>query len=76
MGAIGIFAQPAIEFMPVADAAAFNRFADPRYSKTALAVRVQPGGDPRQGYTTAIESRTHVVNPAMRRRFALYWRLI
>lgn len=76
MGAIGNFAQPRIEFVTVRDPEEFRRFNDPKYSKTALGVRVVPGGDPASGYTTTMESRTHVPDPAMGRRFALYWKAI
>ncbi len=76
IGAIGNFAQPNIEFVPVASAGQFLEFDDSSYAKTVLGVRIVPGGNPFSGYTLVAESRTHVPEQAHPRRFGLYWHFV
>lgn len=76
IGSIGRYAQLRIAFLPPEDAAAFKAFADPRYTKIALGLRVIPGGDPNGRHTVVMETRTHVPDRQERRRFAAYWLVI
>jgi hypothetical protein len=53
----------------------FLSFDDPRFAKVAANVAVRPG--PRPGTSLVhTETRVHVPDPLLRRRFARYWRLI
>lgn len=76
IGAVGIFDTPSIVFANVHDLAEFQTFDDPRYERTALALRIIPGGDPVTGYTVVLASRTFVIDPARIRRFGYYWWLV
>ncbi|MEZ4501474.1 MAG: hypothetical protein R3C39_02495 [Dehalococcoidia bacterium] len=69
LGAVGAFAQPRIEFAEIRTPTDFTGAVDERHAKTALSVRVVPGGNPTDGYTVTMESRTHVPASTTRRRF-------
>jgi hypothetical protein len=52
----------------------FAEFDAPGYAKIAFNIRVEPYGCDRTLVTT--ETRTATTDPASRRRFGMYWRLI
>ena len=52
----------------------FAEFDAPGYAKIAFNIRVEPYGSGRTRVTT--ETRTATTDPASRRRFGMYWRLI
>lgn len=72
-GAIGKFWQPTIEWLdvPVAD---FPGFDEPGWGKIAANFSVLPYGD--SATLLTYECRTMTTDPASRRRFLRYWRLI
>lgn len=74
LGAVGAFAQPRLEYAEIRTPADFVAPIAERHGRTALSIRVVPGGDVEGGYTTTMESRTHFPAAAARRRFAWYWR--
>lgn len=72
-GAVGKFWQPAIEWRDV-DPDEFADFEEPGYGKIAATLLVRPYGEGRTLLT--YEARTVTTDPASRRRFRRYWRLI
>jgi hypothetical protein len=64
MGAIGIFAQLKIEFVPIRDVEEFIHFTNPKYSKTVLGFRIADG-EPTTSHVVTMESRTQVPDPSM-----------
>jgi hypothetical protein len=76
MGAVGIFDTPSIVFATIRDLAQFQAFDEPCHERTVLGFRVIPGGNPVNGYTVVLESRTYVIDPARVRRFGYYWWLV
>jgi hypothetical protein len=72
-GAVGVFWHPQIEWRAVARDD-FAAFADPGFGKIACNFSVRPYGD---GATLlSYECRTATTDPAARRAFARYWRVI
>jgi hypothetical protein len=72
-GAIGKFWQPAIEWRDVARDQ-FEAFREPGWGKIAAAFVVTPYGQASSLLT--YECRTATTDPASRRRFLRYWRLV
>ncbi|HET7220561.1 MAG TPA: hypothetical protein VFJ02_21055 [Vicinamibacterales bacterium] len=75
VGAIGKVWRLEIPFVHVADASAFAAFAEPGFVKVAWAVRITPlaGGN---ACDVAIEVRVAATDPASRRKFHRYFRVI
>ena len=73
VGAVGTFWRPVIEWKSV-DPDAFASFDEPGYAKLAIGFSVRRYGENRSLVT--YEARTKGTDPASRRKFLRYWRLI
>jgi hypothetical protein len=74
VGAIGKVWQPDIPFVHVADAAAFEAFAQPGFAKVAWSIRVEPRGD--RDARVIVEVRAMTTDPASWPKLARYFRVI
>ncbi|MFQ1002658.1 hypothetical protein [Modestobacter sp. SSW1-42] len=74
LGAVGRFWQPDITWRDVGGPAEFTAFAEPGWGRIAVGFSLRPYG---RGRTLlSYEARTAVPDPASRRQFARYWRLV
>ena len=74
MGLIGRFWTPGGDVQRMADAEAFDRFADRRFAKAVWNFTVRAAHDGRSEVAT--ETRVACLSPPARRRFRIYWTLL
>ena len=74
VGTIGKFWQLSGGAYRVPDAAAFLAFDRPDYARSALDFRLEPA--PTGGVRLTTETRVQIPDPASRRRFTRYWRVV
>ncbi len=73
-GAVGVFWTPTIAWRDAMTVEEFRAFDEPGWGKIACCLRVDPVDDHRSELT--YECRTRITDPASRRKFLRYWRLI